>query len=206
MHGLQASQACWHSLVAWLAMSMLLAGCTSTPTPMRSASDRGGLRLSAQVVDPERLVELLDDDQAPQRLVAVAISLQNAGPDSYTVTPARTSLVGPRHHRIRPVEPSALPRYVRTGSQWGGFSTPPFAKTRQDSERTTVTDADDKALRPRVLAPGDASEGWLYFPISGRRAAEEVSRRWRLAVWLEDQEQHRREYLLRIDPPDEPSP
>jgi hypothetical protein len=159
----------------------------------------------AQVIDPEMLVELLDDLQAPQRIVVVEVTLQNVGTDSYTVTPSRISLVGPRNQRIRAVEPSALPRHVKAGSQRGGLSTPPFVNTRQESERAVVTSAGEKALRPRVLAPGDASEGWLYFPISERRAAEEVPRRWQLAVLLEDQEQHLREYLVRIDPPDEPS-
>jgi hypothetical protein len=172
---------------------------------VRSPSDRGGLRLTAQMIDPETLIELLDDAQAPQRLVAIEVILQNAGPDSYTVTPSRTSLVGPRNQRIRPVEPSALPRYVKAGSQWGGLGTPPFVNTRRESERAVVIDAGEKALRPQVLAPGDANEGWLYFPISRGRAAADMTRRWRLAVALEDQEQGLREYLIRIDPPDVPS-
>jgi hypothetical protein len=202
---LQVDQTWSDSLTAWLMMSMLLAGCTSIPAPIRSPSERGGLRLTAQVIDPEMLVELLDDAQAPQRIVAVEVTLQNAGPDAQMVTPARTSLVGPRNQRIRPVEPSMLPRYVKSGSRWGGLGTPPFANSRQESERAVVPGASEKALRPQVLAPGDASEGWLYFPISGRRAAEDVTRRWQLAVVLEDQEQHLREYLIRIDPTDGPS-
>ena len=205
MRHLRADQTWRDSLAAWLMMSMLLAGCTSMPAPVRSPSDRGGLRLTAQMIDPEMLIALLDDAQAPQRIVAVEVTLQNAGPDSHTVTPSRTSLVGPRHQRIRPVEPSALPRYVKAGSQWRGLGTPPFVNTRRESERDIVTDAGEKALRPQVLAPGDASEGWLFFPTSGGRAAADVTRRWQLAVVLEDQEQRLREYLMRIDPPDEPS-
>jgi hypothetical protein len=201
VRGLQAGQACKHSLAAWLVASMLLAGCTFTPTPTRTPSEQGGLRLMAQVIDPEALMELLDDDQVPQRVVAVEVTLQNVGPDSYTVTPSRTSLIGPRNQRVRPVEPSALPRYVKAGSQRAGLSTPPFVHTRRESERTAVTGAGEKALRPGVLAPGEAQEGWLYFPISGRRAAEEVTRRWQLAVLLEDRQQHLREYLVHIDPP-----
>jgi hypothetical protein len=170
---------------------------------MHSPSDRGGLRLTAQAIDSERLTELLEDAQAPQHLIAVEVSLHNVGPDSYTITPSHTALVGPRNQRIRPVELSALSRYVRASSQWRGVGTPPFANTRQESERAVVTSAGEKALRPRVLAPGDASEGWLYFPVSGKQAAEDVTRRWRLAVLLEDQEEHLREYLVRIDPPDE---
>jgi hypothetical protein len=172
---------------------------------MRAPSGQGGLNLMAQVIDPEGLMELLDVVRAPQRIVVVEVTLQNMGPHSYTITPSRTALVGPRKQRIRPVEPSALPRYVKAGSQWGGLSTPPFANTQQESEHAVVTGTSEKALRSRVLAPGDAHEGWLYFPIAGRRAAEEVTRRWRLVVLLEDQQQHLREYLVRIDPPDEPS-
>lgn len=190
-------------LVGALVMFALLAGCISSPTPLGSSSDRSGVRLTAQVIAPETLVELLDDAHAPQHIVAVEVMLHNAGPASYTVTPSRTALVGPRNQRIRPVEPSSLPRYVRAGSQWGGRSIPPFVNTRQESERAIVTSASEKALRPRVLAPGDASKGWLYFPISGRRAADEVTRQWRVAVVLEDQEQHMREYFIPIDPPDE---
>jgi hypothetical protein len=159
----------------------------------------------AQVIDPEVLAEWLDDDRAAERIVAVVVSLHNRGPDSYTVTPSHTALVGPRRQRIRPLEPSALAQYMRPGSQRGGFSTPPFVSTQQASERAVVTEAGDKALRPRVLAPGDASEGWLYFPISGNRAAGDITRRWHLAVAFEDQQRHWREYLIRIDPPDEPA-
>jgi hypothetical protein len=198
---LQAGQACKHSLAAWMVASMLLAGCSFTPTPARTPSEQGGLRLMAQVIDPEALMELLDDDQVPQRIVAVEVTLRNVGPDSYTVTPSRTSLVGPRNQRVRPVEPSALPGYVKAGSQRVGLGTPPFVHTRRESERSAVTSAGEKALHPGVLAPGEAQEGWLYFPISGRRAAEEVARRWQLAVLLEDRQQRIREYLVRIDPP-----
>jgi hypothetical protein len=184
-------------------MLLLLAGCISNPMPLHAPSDPGGLRLTAQMIAPETLVELLDDAQAPQRIVAVELMLHNVGPVSYTVTPSRTALVGPQHQRIRPVEPASLPRYVRAGSQSGGLSTPPFVSTRQESDRAMVTSATDKALHPRVLAPGDAGQGWLYFPISGRRAADEVLRQWRLAAMLEDQEQRVREYVMPIDPPEE---
>lgn len=172
---------------------------------MPAPTDRDGLRLAAQMIDPEVLRELWNDTQIPQHIVAVGVTLQNMGPDAYTVTPSRTALVGPQNQRIRAVEPSALPQYVKAGSRWGSLSTPPFVSTRQESERAVVTSAGEKALRPRVLAPGDASEGWLYFPVSNRRAAEDVTRRWQLAVWLENQQQHQREYVIRIDPPNEPS-
>ena len=203
VRGLQASQACKYGLAAWLVTSMFLAGCAFTPSAMHAPSDRGGLRLRAQVIDPEVLAEWLDDVQAPERIVVVEVTLHNVGPDSYTVTPSRTSLIGPRNRRIRSVEPAALPRHVETGSQWGGRSTPPFVDTRQESERAVAADAGEKALRPHVLAPGDASEGWLYFPIAGRRAAKEVPHRWQLAVLLDDEDRRSREYLVRIGPPDE---
>ena len=202
MDGLQAGRAWRYRLAAGLVMLLLLAGCLSDPAAQRAPSDRGGLRLSAQVIAPETLEELLDDAQASQRIVAVEVMLRNVGPASHAVTPSRAALVGPRNQRVHPVEPSSLPRYVSAGSQRGALSTPPFVNTRRESERGIVASASEKALRPRVLAPGDASDGWLYFPISGRRAADEVTRRWRLAVGLEDQEQRVWEYVIPIDPPD----
>ena len=188
--------------MAGLVMPLLLAGCLSDPTALRAPPDRGGVRLSAQVIAPETLEELLDDAQASQRIVAVEVMLRNVGPASHAVAPSRAALVGPRNQRVHPVEPSSLPRYVSAGSQRGGVSTPPFVNARRESERGIVASASEKALRPRVLAPGDASDGWLYFPIAGRRAADEVTRRWRLAVGLEDQEQRVWEYVIPIDPPD----
>jgi hypothetical protein len=199
---LQAGQA-WRSvLAASLVTFTLLAGCLSLPTPMRPPSERG-VRLTAQAVAPETLVELLDDAEAPQRIVAVEVMLHNVGPDSYTVTPSRTALAGPRRQRIRAMEPSALPQYLRAVPPRGGLGTPPFVSTRQDSDHIVVSGASEKVLRPQVLAPGDAGQGWLYFPMPGRRAADEVTRQWQLAVALEDQERHVREYLIPIDPPDE---
>jgi hypothetical protein len=56
------------------------------------------------------------------------------------------------------------------------FSIPPFANPQQESEHIIVTGAAEKALRPRMLEPGYASAGWLYFPVPGRRAAEEAPR------------------------------
>jgi hypothetical protein len=203
VRGLQAGRAWRYRLAAGLVMLALLAGCLANPTPLHAPSDRGSLRLTAQAIAPETLEALLADAQAPQRIVAVEVMLHNVGPTSYTVAPSRMALVGPRHQRIRPVEPSSLPRYARAGSQWEGLSTPPFVNTRQESDRAIVTSASEKALRPRVLAPGDASDGWLYFPLSGRRAADDVTRQWRLAAVLQDQEQRVWEYVIPIDPPDE---
>jgi hypothetical protein len=172
---------------------------------MRSPSDQSGVRPTAQAIAPEVLAELLDDTDAPQRLLAVEVVLHNVGPVAYAVIPSRMALAGPRNQRIRPLEPSSLPRYVTPGSHGGGMRTPPFVHTREESDRALVVSAGEKALRPRVLAPGDTSAGWLFFPGAAGRAAAEVARQWRLVVVLEDQEQHAREYVIPIDPPDEPS-
>jgi hypothetical protein len=184
---------------------MLLSGCTSTPIVSRSASDQRGIRLTAQLIAPAMLAELLEDEQAPRRIVAVELSIQNVGTESFTIVPSRASLVGPRNQRIQSMASSALSAYIGANPRWSRIGTPPYANPQEDTSDSLATITSQKALRSEVLAPGDAGQGWLYFPISGRRAADEVSRRWLLAVVLQDREQRVREYLIQVEPPDEPT-
>jgi hypothetical protein len=94
MRGLQARQA-WRDRVGLGAvMPVFLAGCLANPTPLRAPSDWDRLRLIAQVIAPETLLEVLDDAQAPEHIVAVQVRLHNVGAASYTATPSRTALVG----------------------------------------------------------------------------------------------------------------
>jgi hypothetical protein len=189
-------------LVGWLGMLAVLAGCAATPPASRAAADQRGIRLTAEVIAPEALAELLGGDQGPEGLIALQLALHNGGTDALAVVPARAALVGPRHQRIRPVEPSALFAYVRRRPRLDGISTPPYAGLPPASDREIATVLGEKALRPRTLAPGDALQGWLYFPMSGRRAAAEVSERWQLAVVLQGQDQRLQEYIVRVDPPE----
>jgi hypothetical protein len=186
-----------------LAMLVSLAGCTSTPIASRSASEQHGMRLTAQLIAPAMLAELLEDEQAAQRIVAVELGIQNVGTEPLTIVPSRAALVGPRNRRIRSVESSALSAYLAANPRRSSIGTPPYVNPQEDSGGPLATVAGQKALRPQVLAPGDAGQGWLYFPLSGRRAAAEVGHRWLLAVVVQDRERHVREYLIRVEPPDE---
>jgi hypothetical protein len=186
-------------------MLVLLIGCTSTPLGSRSASDQRGIRLTAQLIAPEMLAELLEDEQAPQRIVAVELNVQNVGTESLAIVPWRASLVGPRRQSLQSVESSALSAYIGANARGRSIGTPPYANPQEDFGDPLATMAGQKALRSQVLAPGDASQGWLYFPISGRRAVNEVPGRWLLAVVLRDREQRVREYRIRVAPPDEPT-
>jgi hypothetical protein len=200
-----ARQAWGYSMAGGLSMLMLLAGCSSTPIASGSMSDRRGIRLTAQLIAPALLAELLEDEQAAQQIVAVELNLQNVGTESLTIIPSRAALVGPRNQRIRSVEASALSASIAAVPRRSSIGTPPYVNPQEDSSGSLAMVAGQKALRPQVLAPGDASQGWLYFPLSGRRAAAEVSHRWLLAIVLQDREQRVREYLIGVEPPDESS-
>ncbi len=186
-------------------MLVLLAGCTSTPIASRSASEQRGIRLTAQLIAPAMLAELLEDEQAPQRIVAVELSVQNVGTESLTIVPSRASLVGPRNQRIQSMASSALSAYLGANPGRNNIGTPPYVNPQEDASAPLATITGQKALRSEVLAPGDTGQGWLYFPTSGRRAAAEVTRRWLLAVVVQDREQRVREYLIQVEPPDEPT-
>jgi hypothetical protein len=203
MRGAWTRRAWGYSMAGGLGLLMLLAACTSTPIASGSASDQRGIRLTAQLIAPALLAELLEDEQAAQQIVAVELSLQNVGMESLTIIPSRAALVGPRKQRIRSVESSALSAYIAAAPRRSSIGTPPYVNPQEDSGGSLAMVAGQKALRPQVLAPGDASQGWLYFPISSRRAAAEISHRWLLAVVLQDRTQRVREYLIGVEPSEE---
>lgn len=187
-------------LVVWL----LMTGCSSTPVAMQPISDRN-VRLSAELVPPEALAEALQDEQAAQHITAVELHLRNAGPEAFTFAPSQAALVGPRNQLILALDPSELSRYARGAMPWAGLSTPPYAASRQQPSSPLARNASEKAPRSQVLAPGDASQGWLYFPVSVERASEDLTSRWLLAVVVQDREQRVREVRVLVEPPGESS-
>lgn len=183
-------------------MWLFIAGCTSLPTAMPPTSEQQ-VRLRAEFVAPEALAEALEDEQAAPYITAVELELQNIGAEAFAFAPSRAALVGPRRQRIPALDPAEVANYARGKGRWSGPSTPPYAASQQGSGRPIAWHADEKALRSQTLAPGDASQGWLYFPSAVARASADSSRQWLLVVVLQDQRRQLREFRVRVEPAEE---
>jgi hypothetical protein len=159
------------------------------------------VHLHAELVAHKVLAEELEDEQASQYITAVEFTLQNTSRTFYTFAPSQAALVGPRHQLVLAVDPAELGRFAHGGARWSSLSTAPYTTSKRPSSNPIARNASQKAPHSQVLAPGDASQGWLYFPFAVERASEEIPSQWLLAVALQDEKHQWREFRVRVEPP-----